>query len=263
MKTHPVAEMFPMLSPDELDELAENIRANGLQIPLFLDHSGEILVDGRNRLRACEIAGVEPTYRRLDQGADLVGFIMSANISRRHMTKGQNAMIAARARAHGEHGTVRDDAARLGISAAWLSQAITVLDYTAPAVADSIIAGALPLAMAYEFAKSEKDKYGLTYQERLCRRDRVVIVGQALGRAKARLGNQYPDYPEDIGCPDEVALFCTTFATCLANEDPELPDWLPRAVPMAAICDFVEQAPPDFLLDHPGTHLVPLDDGAP
>ena len=39
---------------------AADIKANGLVHPIMLDVDGKILVDGRNRLKACEIAGVEP-----------------------------------------------------------------------------------------------------------------------------------------------------------------------------------------------------------
>ena len=43
---------------------------------------------------ACKLAGVEPTVRHLD-GEDPTAFVLSANIHRRHMTKGQRAMAVA------------------------------------------------------------------------------------------------------------------------------------------------------------------------
>jgi ParB-like chromosome segregation protein Spo0J len=55
-----------MLSEDELIELADDIAANGLYEAIKLDPTGEILVDGRNREAACDIAGVEP---RRDESA--------------------------------------------------------------------------------------------------------------------------------------------------------------------------------------------------
>jgi ParB-like chromosome segregation protein Spo0J len=48
---HPVANLFPMLPDDELQELADDIRANGLQHPIVLDKDG-VLIDGRNRWAA-------------------------------------------------------------------------------------------------------------------------------------------------------------------------------------------------------------------
>jgi hypothetical protein len=43
-----------------------------------LREAGEVLIDGRNRLAACELAGVEPVVERLN-GEDPAAFIVSAN----------------------------------------------------------------------------------------------------------------------------------------------------------------------------------------
>lgn len=93
MKVHPVADLFPMLPDDELADLAADIKANGLQSPIVV--KDKVLIDGRNRLAACEMAGVEPEYVEMN-GSDPVAFILSANLARRHMSKGQRAMAAAR-----------------------------------------------------------------------------------------------------------------------------------------------------------------------
>ncbi|WP_329096819.1 ParB N-terminal domain-containing protein [Streptomyces sp. NBC_01439] len=50
-----------MLDDDELRALADDILELGQHHPIVLDADGRIL-DGRNRLKACEIAGVEPVY---------------------------------------------------------------------------------------------------------------------------------------------------------------------------------------------------------
>ena len=94
MKIHPAAEIFPMMTKDELNDLAADIKANGLLTPIVTDAHGDLLIDGRNRLAACKIAGVKPEYSKLN-GHDPVAFIMSSNIARRHMTKGQQAMAVA------------------------------------------------------------------------------------------------------------------------------------------------------------------------
>ena len=51
-------------------------------------------MDGRNRLAACKIAGVEPTTRHLN-GEDPTAFVVSENIRRRHLVKGERAMMFA------------------------------------------------------------------------------------------------------------------------------------------------------------------------
>ena len=91
MKIHPVAELFPMLPKAELDELANDIRDNGLQIPIVVQ--GDTLIDGRNRMEACRIAKVKPEFKEYT-GDDPVAFIIGANIHRRHLKPGQAAMIA-------------------------------------------------------------------------------------------------------------------------------------------------------------------------
>ena len=65
MKVHPVAEMFPMMTEEELDELAEDIKQNGLLNPIIKDKD-DVLIDGRNRLEACKRAGVEPVFETLN-----------------------------------------------------------------------------------------------------------------------------------------------------------------------------------------------------
>ena len=96
-KVHPVAALFPMMSDEELGELAADIKENGLLTAIVLDEDGT-LIDGRNRSAACELAGIKPIYEQLN-GPDPVAFIMSSNDRRRHMKLGQRAMIAAKVRA--------------------------------------------------------------------------------------------------------------------------------------------------------------------
>jgi ParB-like chromosome segregation protein Spo0J len=62
LAVHPVAALFPMLADDELDELAADIKARGLRFPIIRDKEGKTLIDGRNRLIACENAGVQPDF---------------------------------------------------------------------------------------------------------------------------------------------------------------------------------------------------------
>lgn len=78
----------------EFSALVEDIRAVGLREPIIL-HEGLIL-DGGNRYRACLEAGVEPQFMKFG-GGNLVSYVLSANLHRRHMTPGQQAAIVASA----------------------------------------------------------------------------------------------------------------------------------------------------------------------
>jgi ParB-like chromosome segregation protein Spo0J len=88
---HPIADLFPMMTDEELANLAADIKANGLIHPIVKDG---LLIDGRNRARACEIAGIEPATV-LFEGDDPRAYIIASNIARRHMSKGQQAMAVA------------------------------------------------------------------------------------------------------------------------------------------------------------------------
>lgn len=93
---HPAAELFPLLGDDELRELAEDIKVHGLHEPVWLyddPERGTVLLDGRNRARACLLAGVEIRTRPY-RGSDPIAFSISANEKRRHLTAGQRAFLA-------------------------------------------------------------------------------------------------------------------------------------------------------------------------
>src|SRR5262245_33340529 len=79
---HPLAEIFPLLGGAEFDDLVAYIRANGLREPVVVFE--DMILDGRNRYRACLAANVEPTYTAY-QGDNPAAYVISANIRRRHL----------------------------------------------------------------------------------------------------------------------------------------------------------------------------------
>lgn len=97
MLVHPAADLFPLLPDDQLAELADDIRLRGLIEPVVtIDVAGvTMILDGRNRARACILAGVEPRTVPWDgSGGSPSGFVLSKNIHRRHLTPAQRAAIA-------------------------------------------------------------------------------------------------------------------------------------------------------------------------
>lgn len=92
---HPAASVLPLMSEAELAELAEDIRRNGLRHPIVCLRPSGVVIDGRNRLLACERAGVEPIFDHLPiTENDVAPFVASTNIARRHLTPSQKAMLA-------------------------------------------------------------------------------------------------------------------------------------------------------------------------
>ena len=102
---HPACELFPPISADELRTLGEDIRAKGLQNRIALwaadPNSKKFLLDGRNRLDAMELVGLDPCSCSQvtlygNQGVDPHTYVISANIHRRHLTGEQKRELIAK-----------------------------------------------------------------------------------------------------------------------------------------------------------------------
>jgi len=154
-KVHPVADLFPMLPDDELRDLAEDIKVRGQLQPIVLDKVGEAILDGRNRFAACKLAGVEPQFVTYD-GDDPDGYALAVNINRRHMTKGQQALVVAKACLETRQ-PIREAAKTHGVVFQRISQANVIIEHAADFV-DDILGGFAKFDAAYEIAKHRKQE---------------------------------------------------------------------------------------------------------
>ena len=93
MKFHEYAEIYRMLSDEEISALAQDISKRGQLISIVL-YQGQIL-DGRNRFLACQKAGVTPEFREYT-GDDPIGQIAALNDHRRHDSPAERALVGAR-----------------------------------------------------------------------------------------------------------------------------------------------------------------------
>src|SRR5262245_41004680 len=125
LPVHPATDLFPLMSEPELRKLSEDIRKNGLQIPIVVwfredredrhkDPKQYRLLDGRNRLDAMELVGIpfqlcwHKDFRCWALGADCINenaiaidvqkgdpyeLVVSANIHRRHLTGEQKRAL--------------------------------------------------------------------------------------------------------------------------------------------------------------------------
>ena len=190
-EVHPVASIFPLLDEVELRALAEDIRQHGLrepvvriwaQDPAAVEGVGtSLILDGRNRLRACELARVATEFSEYTGPSDttaLLAYVKSRNLARRHLDESARAMVAARAltlyekaakermRAGGkapkgghtvpDPGRARDAAAiDFGVSGRLVQAAKTVLENAEPEVIRSAERGELAVSAAADLAKLE------------------------------------------------------------------------------------------------------------
>lgn len=92
MRIHDLSSIFPKLDDVAFQALKQDIYANGLRNPIIIKNK-EVL-DGQNRLRACEELGIDPVFQEYE-GDDLVEFVLAQNLHRRHLTAGQSATIVA------------------------------------------------------------------------------------------------------------------------------------------------------------------------
>jgi hypothetical protein len=109
---HPLCAMYPDYTPEALVELAGDVGAHSLRDPITFTPDGRLL-DGKNRVRACELAGVEITSDMTEvHHGDPLAFVISKNDQRRHMTEEQRratrAKLAAFAAAETEAGAGGD-----------------------------------------------------------------------------------------------------------------------------------------------------------
>lgn len=169
-----------MLADDELQALADDIAANGLQQPVVVDADGGVL-DGRNRLAACQRAGVEPSFVRYE--GDPIVYVLGANVHRRHLSTGQRAMATAVVLAQNGHrndgrwrrGSVPADNRDSSVSAGWeqaMRQAGAVLDEV-PELAPAVVADERSLDSAYQAAT----------ERRRAKTEAAQKVAEAFGRA--------------------------------------------------------------------------------
>jgi hypothetical protein len=90
---HPYADLFPWIEGAAFDDLKADIAENGVLEPIVF-FEGKIL-DGRNRYMAARDLGIE--YPRVEyRGDDPLGYVVSLNLRRRHLTESQRGMVAAK-----------------------------------------------------------------------------------------------------------------------------------------------------------------------
>lgn len=162
---HPAANLFPMMSETEYEGLMEDIRVNGQRDPVTL--WCDEVIDGRNRLRACEELGIDPDFTVLSQDIDPVAWVLSHNLHRRHLTTAQRAMVAEKLATllHGEKKSDRsidlsqaEAAEKLNVSPKSVQRARKVRNRASKRVIAAVEAGEMSLNAAEKTTKPAAEK---------------------------------------------------------------------------------------------------------
>ncbi len=168
VKVHPAAAIFPMMSDDEIDRLAEDIRKNG-QREYIVYWKGQLL-DGRNRLAACDRLGIEPDICEFDEDTDTdpVAFVISANLHRRQLNESQRSLCAAKlaslSRGRPEANpqicgfTAEDAAAMFSCGTRSVETARSVLREGGDALVEQCESGDVRVSLAAKFIDAVPDK---------------------------------------------------------------------------------------------------------
>lgn len=191
---HPYAHLFPMMSTTEHSALVADIKAHGLLHPLTT-YQGSI-IDGRNRYRACEEAGVEPRYEELPDGVEPLDYVVATNYTRRHLSESQRALASARIM---EHSVTREAAGKMfKVRNAGVKQAETVLKNGIPALVGAVENDNIPVNIAAKLASMPEDAQleacGMKPKElrsvikKQIRIRKTVSLAKATAKASEKLG---------------------------------------------------------------------------
>lgn len=96
-ESHPALAAFPLMTGEAFKAFTTDIKRNGQLEDIWLWRAGvrKLILDGRNRLRACAELGVTPRFRLLEHG-DPISFVISMNLQRRMLNESQRAIVAAK-----------------------------------------------------------------------------------------------------------------------------------------------------------------------
>jgi hypothetical protein len=105
MQIHPLCRMFGQIAPmpkSELDEMREDIKQNGIKVPILVTKDRSTILDGATRWKLAYEADVEVPDDKFEifDGTEeqIANEIMSRNLFRRHMSDDQRVAIVSKMR---------------------------------------------------------------------------------------------------------------------------------------------------------------------
>jgi hypothetical protein len=195
------AALFPSMSAAAFATFTADIEAYGQREPIWL-LNGKVL-DGWHRYLACTELGIAVQTREFT-GDDVaaLAFVLSANLSRRHLDASQRAMIAARIATlqDGQHAapigapSQRAAAEMLNVGRRSVQRAREVIDEGGPALAEAVDRGEVTVSAAAQSLRPQPyvkpaDKYIAEQEARLG----PVGVGESEGAVLGRSNEERCD----------------------------------------------------------------------
>jgi hypothetical protein len=172
MEYHELANIFPLLEGPEFDDLVAGIRATGMRdhTPIIV-FEGKIL-DGRNRYRACQLAGALPLVDEFEGTYEEArALVFDLNLRRRHLDASQRAIAAAKLATIGHGGDRRSDQAAnwplvtqaaaaefLSVRERSVRRAREVLDHGSPELVSAVERGTVSISAAAKVASLPRDE---------------------------------------------------------------------------------------------------------
>jgi len=90
---HPAAKLIPIASDEEFQTMCADVAANGFLHSVRIDRNN-LLLDGGTRLQVGWALQLDPPIERINP-PDVLSYVLSENIIRRHLSESQRGMIAA------------------------------------------------------------------------------------------------------------------------------------------------------------------------
>jgi len=212
---HPLAEIFPLMEGEEFDALVKDIEDNGLREPITL-YEDKIL-DGRNRYRAVVKAKLQ--FKLKDEnfrpytGSDPLGFVVSANLHRRHLTESQRALIATNLvttklgdNQFNKPGVTNKQAATmLGVSEATVKMAKDVAAKATPEIKEKVQKGELRLAAAKEVIKKPQEEQAAELNRIVKKREADKAAKEAAKKTGAPTKSKLPEANQKMQDVDDFS----------------------------------------------------------
>ncbi len=195
------------MNSEEFSSLMDSMRTTGQVYPI-LTHRGEI-VDGRDRLKACQRLKIEPVIQKIDPDKDPLAVVYAANICRKHLEVSERAAAASMLNRRSP-----EDLAALGISKRSVEYADKVYRNGAPETIEAMEKGKGAISLLSQISDLPKQHQADKVQKiQQGKKSEVIAELKAIKPVRKKAADERPTvkYQDQTPTPDlMVELFSKT-----------------------------------------------------